>query len=295
MACEGNSNEQAYLDLLKKIIEQSKFRMDRTKVGTFALFGESLEFDLSNGTLPLLTTKRVFIKAVIEELLWMLRGSTDAKELSNKGVKIWDANGSRDFLDKQGLLDNREGDLGPVYGFQWRHWGAEYQGADHDYIGKGCDQIAEIIRKIQMDPTDRRMILSAWNVGDLKKMALPPCHMMCQFFVEPDTKELSCQMYQRSCDMGLGVPFNIASYSLLTHIIAHLTGTKAKKFKLVMGDTHIYKTHVEALIQQIDRTPKPFPKVKINPHVVTIDDLIYEDIDIIGYDPMPTIKMPMAV
>lgn len=290
-----NKDEQAYLDLLKEILTQAKPRSERTGTGTLALFGKRLEFDLSDGTFPLLTTKRVFYRGVFEELLWMLRGCTDSKKLSEKGVKIWDGNGTREFLDKRGLKDNREGDLGPVYGFQWRHWGANYDGADFDHTGKGVDQIMRIIETIKNNPTDRRMILSAWNVGDLDKMALPPCHMFCQFFVDPETKELSCMMTQRSCDMGLGVPFNIASYALLTHIIAYATDTKAKRLIMSLGDTHIYLDHVPAIEEQVTRVPLPFPKLKIKEGISNIEDFTFEDFVIVGYDSYAAIKMNMSV
>ena len=209
--------EQQYLDLVRKIIETGALKTDRTGVGTYSLFGTTMRYDLEH-SFPLLTTKKVFWKGVVEELLWFLRGSTDGKLLSEKGVKIWDGNGSREFLDNLGFKDRREGDLGPVYGFQWRHFGAQYVDCDTNYKGQGVDQIQQVIEMIKKNPDSRRLIVNAWNVKDLPLMALPPCHVMFQFYVE--NGRLSCLLYQRSCDIGLGVPFNIASYALLTCLIA---------------------------------------------------------------------------
>ncbi|XP_008468587.2 thymidylate synthase [Diaphorina citri] len=216
------TDEQQYLHLLDKIIKTGHKKSDRTGVGTLSLFGAQMRFDLTNGTFPLLTTKRVFWKGVVEELLWFIKGSTNAKELSDKGVKIWDPNSTREYLDSIGLVDRKEGDLGPVYGFQWRHYGAEYKDMFTDYTDQGIDQLQNIINTIKTNPNDRRIIMCAWNPIDMPKMALPPCHCLAQFYVADG--KLSCQLYQRSADMGLGVPFNIASYSLLTYMIAHVTG-----------------------------------------------------------------------
>nr|KAF6424169.1 thymidylate synthetase [Rousettus aegyptiacus] len=242
---------------------------------------------------PLLTTKRVFWKGVLEELLWFIKGCTNAKELSSKGVRIWDANGSRDFLNGLGFTCRKEGDLGPVYGFQWRHFGAEYQDMDSDYSGQGVDQLQKVIDMIKTNPDDRRIILCSWNPKDLPLMALPPCHALCQFYVV--NGELSCQLYQRSADMGLGVPFNIASYALLTYMIAHITDLKPGDFIHTLGDAHIYLNHIEPLKMQLQREPRPFPKLKILRKVETIDDFKAEDFQIEGYNPHPTIKMEMAV
>ena len=187
------------------------------------------------------------------------------------------------------------GDLGPVYGFQWRHFGAKYVDMHTDYTGQGVDQLAECIEKIKNNPEDRRIIMSAWNPADLTKMALPPCHMFCQFYVDTEKNEVSCQMYQRSADMGLGVPFNIASYALLTHMIAHVTGRKPGDFIHTIGDAHIYSNHVDALKEQLTRRPRPFPKLVINPEKKDIDDFCFEDFEVIGYNPHKTIKMKMAV
>lgn len=292
------SEEAAYLDLCKKIIEEGELREDRTGTGTYSLFAPpQIRFSLKDNVFPLLTTKRTFYRGVVEELLWFVAGNTNAKDLSEKDVHIWDGNGSREFLDKRGLTENREGDLGPVYGFQWRHFGAAYEGCDANYTGKGVDQLQQIIDQIKSNPFDRRILLSAWNPAAVDKMALPPCHILCQFYVSmrDGVKRLSCQMYQRSCDMGLGVPFNIASYSLLTIMIAHVCGIEPGEFIHVMGDAHVYSNHVEALKQQIARTPGEFPKLVIKRKVDSIDDFKYEDFDLQGYRPQGKIEMAMAV
>jgi thymidylate synthase len=247
--------EHQYLSLVSRVIEQGETRPDRTGTGTLALFAPqpSLSFSLRNNTLPLLTTKRVFMRGVLEELLWFVAGKTDSQLLTDKDVHIWDGNGSKEFLESRGLGHRRAGDLGPVYGFQWRHFGADYTDCDANYTGKGVDQLAEVIDKIKNNPTDRRIIMSAWNPKDLPLMALPPCHMFCQFYVSMPSstsnsrKQLSCHMYQRSCDLGLGVPFNIASYALLTHMIAKVTDCEASELTLAMGDAHVYRDHVEPL------------------------------------------------
>lgn len=202
--------------------------VDRTGVGTYSVFGAQMRYSLRDNIFPLLTTKRVFWRAVVEELLWFIRGSTNASELQDKNVHIWDANSTREYLDSVGLTDREEGDLGPIYGFQWRHFGADYQGIRADYTNKGVDQLANVINTIKSKSSDRRMIICAWNPVDIPKMALPPCHCLVQFYVA--NGELSCQLYQRSADMGLGVPFNIASYALLTRMIAHITDLKVANF-----------------------------------------------------------------
>ncbi|VDM42400.1 unnamed protein product [Toxocara canis] len=224
MNADVNEDELKYLRQIRQIIEEGDTVIDRTGVGTRSIFGLHSTYSLRNGVIPLLTTKRVYWKGVVEELLWFIRGDTDAKRLSVKNVKIWDANGSREFLDGRGFTDRPEGDLGPIYGFQWRHFGAEYRGTEADYSGEGVDQLSDVIQQIKNNPNSRRIILNAWNVKDLSQMALPPCHTLAQFAVR--NGELSCQMYQRSGDMGLGVPFNLASYGLLTHMIAHVCGLK---------------------------------------------------------------------
>lgn len=220
--------ELQYLSLIKEVLSSGNSRDDRTGTGTISKFGGMMRFDLKN-SFPLITTKDVFWRGVVEELLWFIRGDTNAKNLSEKGVKIWDGNGSRSFLDTLGLQHRQEGDLGPVYGFQWRHFGAKYENMFSDYQNKGIDQIKDLISRIKKDPYSRRLILSAWNPVDLSIMALPPCHVMAQFYVEEG--RLSCGMYQRSADIGLGVPFNIASYALLTAILAEVLKTSFFSYK----------------------------------------------------------------
>ncbi|EIW71159.1 hypothetical protein TREMEDRAFT_67601 [Tremella mesenterica DSM 1558] len=327
--------EYQYLDLITRIITTGQSRPDRTGTGVISLFAPpSLRFSLSNQTLPLLTTKRVFLRGVWEELLWFVKGSTDGKLLSEKGINIWDGNGSREYLDKVGLSHRREGDLGPVYGFQWRFFGAEYGTCDDDYNGKGVDQLKNVIEKIKNNPTDRRIILSAWNPKDLPLMALPPCHMFCQFYVtlppllpsnpsdpsnpsnpsdidspqdssidpsgprDPNIKpKLSCLMYQRSCDLGLGVPFNIASYALLTHMIALVTDCEAHELILQMGDAHVYKDHIEPLKIQLERQPREFPKLnwkRSKEEISDIDGFKSDDLEVLGYKPLGKIEMKMS-
>ncbi|OZC10850.1 thymidylate synthase [Onchocerca flexuosa] len=288
-----NEDENKYLDQIRYILKNGVKIDDRTGVGTISVFGMHSAYSLRDGVVPVLTTKRVFWKGVVEELLWFIRGDTNSKHLSDKGVKIWDANGSRQFLDQLGFSDRAEGDLGPVYGFQWRHCGAEYRGMDVDYTNQGIDQLSEIIDLIKNEPNSRRIILNAWNVKDLKLMALPPCHTLVQFAVR--NGELSCQLYQRSGDMGLGVPFNLASYGLLTHMIAHVCGLKAGHLYHVLGDAHVYVNHVDALQEQLKRQPRSFPTVRFIGNIKTIDDFTYESIILENYRPMPIIKMTMAV
>jgi len=285
-------DEDQYLNLIRKIIKKGVTRGDRTGVGTISIFGTQMRFDLRN-QFPLLTTKRVFWRAVAEELLWFIKGSTDAKLLQAKKISIWDGNSTREFLDASGFQDRQVGDLGPVYGFQWRHFGAEYGTCDDDYTGKGIDQLREVIDRIRTNPTDRRIIMTAWNPSQIPQMALPPCHCLAQFYVA--NGELSCQLYQRSADMGLGVPFNIASYALLTYMIAHVTKLTPGDFIHTLGDTHVYLNHVEPLKQQLERTPRPFPQLKFKRDVTNIDDFKFDDLEIVGYDPHPSIKMEMAV
>ncbi|CDR45998.1 CYFA0S21e00540g1_1 [Cyberlindnera fabianii] len=295
-----NTEEQAYLDLCERIINEGEHRPDRTGTGTYSIFGPpQLRFSLKDDTFPLLTTKKVFTKGIILELLWFIAGCTDGKKLSEQGVKIWEGNGSREYLDSLGLTDRREGDLGPVYGFQWRHFGAEYKDCDADYTGQGVDQLAEVIHKLKTNPYDRRIIMSAWNPPDFPKMALPPCHVFSQFYVnfpkDGGKPQLSCLLYQRSCDMGLGVPFNIASYALLTKMIAQVVDMDCGEFIHTLGDAHVYSDHVDALKEQIQRTPYEFPKLKIKRDVKNIDDFKFEDFEIVDYKCHGKIAMKMSV
>ncbi|ERS97570.1 thymidylate synthase [Sporothrix schenckii ATCC 58251] len=333
---EGNKEEDQYLDLVREILETGEHRPDRTGTGTYSLFApRPLKFalhrrDAASGdvvpVLPLLTTKRVFTRAVIEELLWFVRGETTSTTLAAKGVKIWDGNGSRAFLDQMGFTDREDGDLGPVYGFQWRHFGAAYQDPHTDYAGQGVDQLAEVVRKLKETPFDRRILLSAWNPRDLPQMVLPPCHMFAQFYVSyPDAPRrrttsttaaatahppppsapstastasvghLHCQLYQRSCDMGLGVPFNIASYALLTHMLARVCGLVPGSLTHVMGDAHVYVDHVDALETQLARVPRAFPTLTIRNDGSSIDGWQLEDFVIEGYNPYKAIAMKMSV
>eukprot|EP01055_Gregarina_sp_Pseudo9_P005236 Gregarina_sp_Pseudo_9__5235@NODE_58_length_4716_cov_37_865298_g54_i0_p1_GENE_NODE_58_length_4716_cov_37_865298_g54_i0NODE_58_length_4716_cov_37_865298_g54_i0_p1_ORF_typecomplete_len649_score167_84Thymidylat_synt/PF00303_19/5_5e106DHFR_1/PF00186_19/9_1e34RibD_C/PF01872_17/0_0049RibD_C/PF01872_17/2_1e03_NODE_58_length_4716_cov_37_865298_g54_i025854531 len=293
--------EAQYLAIMNDIIENGVESDDRTGVGTFCKFGTMMRFDLRE-SFPLLTTKKVYWKGVVEELLWFLKGETDAKKLAAKNVHIWDANGSKDFLTSRGLGHREEGDLGPVYGFQWRHFGAQYGNCRDDYRGQGFDQVLDVMNQIKKDPNSRRLIISAWNPAALRDMALPPCHMMSQFYVDPKKKELSCLMFQRSGDWGLGIPFNIASYSLLCLIIAKLTGLKPGEFVHCIGNAHVYKNHVAPLKEQLQRLPRPFPRVEIADALTksanfeeAIEKLDAKHFKLIGYDPWPAIKMDMAV
>lgn len=229
------------------------------------------------------------------ELLWMISGSTDSKILENQGVTIWKGNGSRSFLDKNGFEDRKVGDLGPIYGFQWRHFGAKYRTSQKSYDEEGVDQLKNIIHQIKTNPTSRRIILSAWNVADLKSMALPPCHILCQFYVNTKESTLSCHMYQRSCDLGLGVPFNVASYSLLTHMIAHLCDLGVGEFIHSMGDAHVYANHEEPLKRQLKRSVRKGPTLRIVGDVSSIDEFTADSFELVGYRPHSTIKMEMAV
>ena len=261
-----------YLDLLRHIRENGVMKEDRTGVGTQSVFGYQMRFDLSEG-FPLLTTKKVHLKSIIHELLWFIAGDTNIKYLRDNGVTIWD-----EWADENG-------DLGPVYGHQWRSWPAP--------DGRSIDQLGNVVEMIRRSPDSRRLVVSAWNPGEVEKMALPPCHCLFQFYVA--NGKLSCQLYQRSADVFLGVPFNIASYALLTMMIAQVTGLRPGEFIHTTGDTHIYKNHFEQVALQLSREPRPLPKMIINPEVKSIFDFKYEDFHLEGYDPWPAIKAPVAV
>ena len=261
-----------YLDLMRHIREHGVARDDRTGTGTLSVFGHQMRFDLSEG-FPLVTTKKVFLKGIIHELLWFVAGSTNVQYLQDHGVHIWD-----DWADEQG-------DLGPVYGSQWRSWPAP--------DGSTIDQIGKVIEQIKTNPNSRRLIVSAWNVAEVEKMALPPCHMLFQFYVA--NGRLSCQLYQRSADVFLGVPFNIASYALLTMMIAQVTGLKAGDFVHTLGDAHLYMNHLEQADEQLSRTPYPLPQMQLNPAVHDILDFKYEDFKLLNYKSHAAIKAPIAV
>jgi len=288
-----NTEELQYLDLIRTCITKGEVRGDRTGTGTHSVFGATMRFSLKDDVLPLLTTKKTFWRGVAEELIWFVSGSTNANELAAKKIHIWDGNGSREFLDNLGFTKREVGDLGPVYGFQWRHFGAEYKDMRSDYRNQGVDQLMNCINMIKNNPTSRRIIMSAWNPAAQPFMALPPCHLMCQFYVSE--KGLSCQMYQRSGDVGLGVPFNIASYALLTKLIAQVCGLEANEFIHVLGDAHVYSNHVDPLQEQLKRTPYIFPKLYINPNITEIEKFTYTDFKIVGYKSHERIKMKMAV
>jgi len=267
-----------YLDMLKHILENGEERPDRTGTGTISTFGYQTRYDLKKG-FPLMTTKRILLHSVIGELLWFLSGSTNATELEEKyGSKIW-----KDWAGENG-------ELGPVYGKQWRSWDS-LDGAGNN---SSIDQISQVIESIQNDPYSRRHIVSAWNVADIDKMALPPCHLLFQFYVSSQG-ELSCQLYQRSADSFLGVPFNIASYSLLVHMIAHVTGLKVGEFIHTIGDAHIYKNHTDQVKEQLRREPKELPRLVIKRNVSSIFDFRADDFEFEGYDPHPFIKAPVSV
>jgi thymidylate synthase len=285
--------ETQYINLIKHILENGISKDDRTGVGTLSIFSYNMTFNLRE-SFPLLTTKKVYWKGVVEELLWFISGSTNSNILKEKGVKIWDGNSSREFLDSRGLSHYDQGDIGAGYGFQWRHFGAKYTNMYDSYEGQGIDQLKDVIYKIKNTPDDRRIIMSAWNPTDLDKMALPPCHIFVQFWVDTNKKELHSQMYQRSCDVGLGVPFNIASYALLTCIIAKLCDLTPGDFHYCMGDTHIYKNHIDAMKLQITRDPYDFPKINIK-NITDIDSITADDIELIDYKYYENIKMNMAV
>ena len=265
---------QEYHRLLRHVLEHGKTRGDRTGTGTTSLFGAQARFDLRE-SFPCLTTKKLHLRSIIHELLWFLKGETNIAYLRDHKVRIWD-----EWAD-----DN--GDLGPVYGAQWRHWRTPE--------GETVDQIARMIEGIKTDPNGRRHIVSAWNPGEIPKMALPPCHAFFQFYVDPDAGELSCQLYQRSADLFLGVPFNIASYSLLTMMVAQVCGLKPGEFVHTFGDLHIYSNHMEQVEEQLSREFRPLPTMWINPEVKDIDSFTYDDFRLENYDPHPRISAPVAV
>jgi len=261
-----------YLDLMRHVLQHGVRKDDRTGTGTLSVFGHQMRFDLAQG-FPLLTTKKVHTKSIIHELLWFLRGDTNIRYLKDHGVSIWNE------------WANENGDLGPVYGAQWRSWPAP--------DGRHIDQISQVTRAIRENPDSRRLIVSAWNVSEIERMALPPCHLLFQFYVAQG--RLSCQLYQRSADIFLGVPFNIASYALLTMMMAQATGLKPGEFVHTLGDAHLYLNHLEQVHTQLAREPRPLPNMRLNPEKTSLLDFDFDDFELLNYDPHPSIKAPVAV
>ena len=261
-----------YLDLMRHVMQRGARKEDRTGTGTLSVFGHQMRFDLSQG-FPLLTTKKVHTRSIIYELLWFLRGDTNIRYLKEHGVSIWD-----EWADEHG-------NLGPVYGHQWRSWPAP--------DGGRIDQISQVLHDIRTNPDSRRLIVSAWNVSEIEQMALPPCHLLFQFYVAQD--RLSCQLYQRSADIFLGVPFNIASYALLTLMIAQVTGLRPGEFVHTLGDAHLYINHLEQARTQLAREPRPLPAMRLNPEKTSLFEFDYDDFELLNYDPHPAIKAPVAV
>ena len=267
-----NREEQQYLDLLREVLERGTRKADRTGTGTLSVFGRQLRFSLEDA-FPLLTTKKLHVKSIIYELIWFLRGETNVRWLQERGVTIWD-----EWADAKG-------ELGPVYGYQWRHWRAP--------DGREIDQISQVVKSLKEKPDSRRHIVSAWNPADVDRMALPPCHALFQFYVAQG--RLSCQMYQRSADLFLGVPFNIASYAALTLMVAQVSGLAPGEFILTLGDAHLYLNHLEQAREQLAREPRAFPRLRLNPAVKDLFEFRYEDFALEGYDAHPSIKAPIAV
>jgi thymidylate synthase len=280
----NNHEENQYLNLIDDILEENEEFVGRNGK-TLAVFGSAMHFSLDGNIVPFLTTKKLAWKTCLKELLWFIKGDTSNERLKNQNVHIWDLNGNRSFLDAQGLTNYKEDDLGPIYGFQWRHFNAEYEDCDSDYSNKGIDQLNDIINLLKNPETrnSRRLIMTAWNPCQIHEMALPPCHILCQFNVTGGNK-LSCALYQRSGDVGLGVPFNIASYSLLTHLIAHHTGLDAHEFIYYLGNAHIYDDHIENLKIQQEREPYNFPNLTISKKYDNIEDYQVNDFNIENYN-----------
>tara|TARA_Y100000591_G_C21840433_1_gene705250 strand:- start:1555 stop:2472 length:918 start_codon:yes stop_codon:yes gene_type:complete len=286
-------DENQYLNLIKDILDENQEFIGRNGK-TLAIFGSAMHFSLENQTMPLLTTKKLAWKTCLRELLWFIKGDTSNKNLRSQNVNIWNQNGTRDFLDSRGLYNNDEDDLGPIYGFQWRHFNAKYNNCDSDYTNQGVDQLQEIITQLKDKSTrnSRRLVMTAWNPCQINEMALPPCHILCQFNVTDENK-LSCSLYQRSGDVGLGVPFNIASYSFLTHLIAKHCDLEAHEFVYYLGNAHIYNDHIEGLKTQLTREVMEFPKINIKKLNEKIEDYCLEDFEISNYNYNDSIKLNM--
>lgn len=286
-------DENQYLKLVSDVLREGVMENGRNG-NVLTIFGSAMHFSLKDNTIPLLTTKKLAWKTCLRELLWFIRGQTSNELLKKQNVHIWDGNASRDFLDGRGLNNLKENDLGPVYGHQWRHFNAKYTDCNTDYTGQGIDQLDYIIKSLK-DPkerTSRRLVMSAWNPCQLNEMALPPCHVLCQFNVTNGNK-LSCSLYQRSCDLGLGAGFNISSYSFLTHLIAHHCNLEVLDFYYYLGNCHIYEQHIEPLREQILREPYKFPKILIKNKYEHIISYNVDDFEILDYDFHPVIKMEM--
>ena len=289
-------HDETYFQLAKRVLSSNQERTNRTDISTMSVFGDQISFDIGK-SVPLLTTKRVAWKSCIEELLWFMRGDTDANILKQKKVNIWNGNSSRDFLDKVGLTHLDEGDCGANYSFQWRYYGQQYMDCNTEYIkNTKHDQINNIIHLLKTDPYSRRIFLSAWNPVDLDKTVLPPCHVSVQFYVDND-KGLSCHMYQRSCDVFLGLPFNIFSYTVLTYILAKKCNLTPRKLIISLGDVHIYSNHIEQIKEQMSRNALAYPVLVLSDHIVNkeIEDINIDDFELVGYFPHNSIKAPMAV
>lgn len=284
-------NEKGYLDSLQEIINNGELRKTRN-ANVISSFGVKLDFDIKH-SFPLLTTKKMFFRGIVHELLWFIQADTNSKNLEAQNVNIWKANSSRRFLDKHDLAKYEEGDCGPIYGFQWRHFNAPYSGHDQCYKGQGIDQLQNCIDLIKRDPFSRRIFMSAWNPCQMKEICLPPCHISYQFYVSNDDY-LSCILTQRSGDMFLGIPFNIASVSLLVYIIANMTDKKPGKVSIMIGDAHIYDSHVRSVLTQLDREPYAFPTLRIKNKHDNINDYVYEDFEIIDYTHHPALKAEMV-
>jgi thymidylate synthase len=290
----SNQEEQQYLQQLSNIINLGYVSNDRTNMGTKSLFGSQMRFNLENNSFPLLTTKKMFIKGIIEELLWFLKGDTNSKNLENKGVSIWKGNSSRETLNKLGFTNRVEGDCGPIYGHNFRHYGGKYIDCDTNYTNSGYDQVKNVLHMLKEDPTSRRIIINLWDPLSLNDTVLPACHVLYQFKVIGN--KLSCSLYQRSGDMGLGVPFNIASASLLTIIFAKLSGLEPYELIHTIGDSHIYLDHEQQLTEQILRVPFEFPKIKITNRFQTkVEDFNFEDFIVYDYKHHDKIKLNMSI